>query len=105
MPYFGRFLYVSSHLSGEDSHVYIIFVKIGQSTVPNNILIDIIREGIACMILPPVESVLVSDRIPVNIDAIPIVSEGPNINAIGTVSIFCICGGGSIFKNVFSISL
>ena len=80
-------------------------VSIGQRTVPSNMLTDMSNVGRAWVISPPFEITLLTDKRPVLIEVIPIVREGPSINANGTVSIFCNCGGGSIVICVCSISL
>ena len=51
---------------------------------------DIIIVGSACVIAPPLDRTFTAERIPVLMDVIPIVIDGPSISAMGTVS--CLAG-------------
>lgn len=64
---------------------------------------DMSSVGITDAILPPFIP-LMRDISPVLTDVIPIVMDGPIINASGTVSSFSNGGGGSIFTSACSIS-
>ena len=65
-------------------------VSTGHNTVPSSMLPDIIIVGSACVIAPPLDRTFTAERIPVLMDVIPIVIDGPSISAMGTVS--CLAG-------------
>ena len=73
--------------------------------MPKSILTDIAAVGITLITFPPLFIALITEKAPDDIDAIPIVMDGPIIIAIGMLFCASFAGGISTLNLSVDISL
>ena len=80
-------------------------MRIGHITVPKSMPMDITKEGMALMKLPPEPKTLYKVKKPVDRDTMPMVMEGPRTSIMGVVSPEGGAGGASMVNLAVSTSL